>query len=150
MSLDEAVTLLRASGALPDAVTDLVGEGSLVTGKVRVQDLPNLSGAVKAATRLAGTVGVQVADRGVVGRTWTLAVRASHPMIPLDLSGLVTEFIESSLASHHVPGVGARAQGGETLVTVDLDAVPGPFGEHVRVDAVTVGARIVVRASALG
>ncbi|MBU4213384.1 MAG: hypothetical protein KJ792_01860 [Actinobacteria bacterium] len=147
LSLDEAVSLLRASGTLPDAVTDLAGEDGAVTGKVRVQDLPNLSGAVKAATRLAGTVGVQIHDRGLVARTWTLALRASHPLVPLDLSGLVTEFVQGALVEHRVPGVVARAEGGETLVDVDLDAALGSAGEHLRVDSVVIGAQIVLRAS---
>ncbi|MBU4337161.1 MAG: hypothetical protein KJ548_11365 [Actinobacteria bacterium] len=147
LSLDEAVTLLHTSGMLPDAVTDLAGTDGAVTGKVRVQDLPNLSGAVRAATRLAGTVGVQITDRGVVGRTWTLALRASHPMVPLDLSGLVTDFVQGALVEHHVPGVVARAEGGETLVEIDLDAALGSFGAQVRVDSVAIGAQIALRAS---
>lgn len=149
MPLDEAVTALRTAGVLPSAVTDIAGEDGAVTGKVRVQDLPDLPGPLRAATRLAGPVGARIEDRGVAGRTWTVSVRASHPLVPLDLSSFVTDYVRGALAERRVAGVTARSAGGETLVEVDLDAALGPVGRMLRVQSVHLG-RQVVLTGALG
>jgi hypothetical protein len=149
MPLSEAVSVLRSSRALPAAVTDVEGADGAVTGRIRVQDLPDLPGPLRAATRLAGPVGVRIEDRGLAGRSWTLAVRASHPLVPLDLSSFVTDYLRGALAERHVAGVSVRAEAGQTLVEVDLDVALGPAARLVRVDRVELGEQIVLHAAAL-
>lgn len=147
LGLDEALTLARAADALPPAVTDVRGEPRLVRAQVKVHELPGVPGAVRMATKLAGPVDVRVEDRGVTGRTWTVAVVASHPVVRMDLSGFVTESVRGQLRKLP-PGVAtAHTQDAATVVEVDLDrlgplvgeAFPAARGLALRVDQVALG-----------
>ena len=155
LGLDEALTLARAADAIPTAVTDVRGEPRLVRAQVKVHELPGVPGAVRMATKLAGPVDVRVEDRGVTGRTWRVAVVASHPVLRMDLSGFVTEAVRGQLTKLP-PGVAtASTHEGATLVDVDLDRLgplvgetfPGARGLLVRVDDVELGDRLRLTAT---
>ncbi|UZN02893.1 hypothetical protein [Cellulomonas sp. S1-8] len=155
LGLDEALTLARAADAIPSAVTDVRGEARLVRAQVKVHELPGVPGAVRMATRLAGPVDVRVEDRGVTGRTWQVAVVASHPVLRMDLSGFVTDAVRGQLGKLP-PGVATvHTAGGATVVEVDLDrlgplvgeAFPAARGLALRVDDVELGDRLRLAAT---
>jgi len=155
LGLDEALTLARAADAIPSAVTDVRGEDHLVRAQVKVHELPGVPGAVRMATRLAGPVDVRVEDRAVTGRTWRIAVVASHPVLRLDLSGFVTEAVRGQLAKLPAGVATVSTQDGATVVEVDLDrlgplvgeAFPPARGLRVRVDDVELGERLRLTAT---
>ncbi|MBD7917524.1 hypothetical protein H9657_04425 [Cellulomonas sp. Sa3CUA2] len=155
LGLDEALTLARAADAIPSAVTDVRGSDRLVQAQVKVHELPGVPGAVRMATRLAGPVDVRVEDRGVTGRTWSVAVVASHPVMRMDLSGFVTEAVRGQLGKLP-PGVATvHTHEGATVVEVDLDrlgplvgeALPAARALPVRVDDLTLGDRLRLTAT---
>lgn len=156
--LDEAVGALRTTGTLPGAVREVHGEAKAVLARVAVHELPGVSGAVRAATRFTGPVDVRVDDQGISGRTWTLVVHASHPVVRLDLSGFVTDAVRSALASAPAGLASVHSADGRTVVEVDLDAaaalvpllLPAAQGLHVRVDEVSLGATVLLRATITG
>lgn len=153
LTLDEALTVVRTLGLVPDGVEDVRAAGRTVTARVAVHELPGVPAAVRLATRLAGPVDARVEDLGVEGRTWRLSVEVRHPLAPLDLSGFVTEAVRGAATSHLPPGVVAVASlEGTTRVAVDLDAlgarvVAPRVGLPVRVEDVALGERIHVRAT---
>ncbi|GIG40765.1 hypothetical protein [Cellulomonas phragmiteti] len=155
LGLDEALTLARAADAIPSAVTDVRGEDRRVLAQVKVHELPGVPGAVRMATKLAGPVDVRVEDRGITGRTWGLAVVASHPVMRMDLSGFVTDALRKQLAQLP-PGVASvHTREGATLVEVDLDRLgplvgemlPAAQGLRLRVDDVSLGDRLRLSAT---
>jgi len=147
LRLDEALSLARAADAIPSAVTDVRGEDHLVRAQVKVHELPGVPGAVRMATKLAGPVDVRVEDRGVTGRTWRVALVASHPVLRLDLSGFVTDAVRGQLAKLPPAVATAHTQDGATVVEVDLDRLgplvgellPAARGLRLRVDDVALG-----------
>lgn len=155
LGLDEAVTLARAADALPAAVTDVRGADRRVDAQVKVHELPGVPSAVRMATKLAGPVDVRVEDRGVTGRTWQVAVVASHPVMRMDLSGFVTEAVRGQLGKLPAGVATARTQDGATLVEVDLDRLaplvvdrlPAARGLRLRVEDVTLGSTLRLAAS---
>lgn len=155
LGLDEALSLARAADALPPAVTDVRGEDRLVRAQVKVHELPGVPGAVRMATRMAGPVDVRVEDRGVTGRTWRVAVVASHPVLRMDLSTFVTDAVRGQLAKLPAGAATARTQEGATVVEVDLDRLgplvgellPAARGLRLRVDDATLGSRLHLRAT---
>lgn len=155
LALDEALTLARAADAIPSAVTDVQGRAREVRARVKVHELPGVPGAVRMATRLAGPVDVRVEDRGVAGRTWRVAVVATHPAVRLDLSGFVTDAVRGQL-TRLPPGVATvHTQDGATVVEVDLDRLGPLVGEafgparglRARVDDVELGDRLRLAAT---
>ena len=92
--ITEAVAVLRATDTLPTAVTNVTGRGSSVLASVNVHELPGVAGAVKTAARFAGPFEAQLDDRGIAGRTWTLELRVSHPVLRFDLSSFVTGAVQ--------------------------------------------------------
>ncbi len=156
--LAEALVVLRALDLLPPGVDEVAGGPGEIRAQVRVHELPGVPDAVRLATRLAGAVGVTVADRGTVGRTWRVGVRASSRRLRIDLSGFVTQTVRGRLASLPPGAATATSRDGETLVEVDLDraaalvlpllpaSVAGRLG--VRLDEVHLGDPVVVRVSA--
>lgn len=145
--LTEAVAALRATGTLPKAVTHVTGRGSTILASVNVHELPDVPGAVKTAARFAGPFEARLDDRGVTGRTWTVELRVTHPVLRFDLSSFVTTAVQGQLAKGPAGLAVARTENGATLVEVDLDRaaallpeiVPTVRGLWVRVDAVSVG-----------
>lgn len=123
--LGEAVAALRATGALPKAVTTVTGTGSSVLASVNVHELPDVAGGIKTAARFAGPFQAQLGDRGVTGRTWRLELRVSHPVLRLDLSAFVTDAVRQQLAKVPAGVASARTEGGATVVEVDLDRAAG-------------------------
>jgi hypothetical protein len=150
LPLDEAVTLLRTAGLLPSAVTDVRGEAAAVTAKVKVDDLPGVPRAVRTMARFAPPADARIDDGGLVGRTWTLSVLVSHPMIPLDVSSFVTDAVRGQLAKAPAGVASARTEAGRTVIGVDLDRLaallptllPAAKGLRVRVDGASLGAQL--------
>ncbi len=151
LPLREAVDVLTATGILPPAVTDVRADGRAVLARVRVDELPGVPGAVRALGRLAPPADARIDDRGVSGRTWTLALYVSHPLLPVDVSGFVTEAVRAQLAKAPTTVARVRSEAGRTLVEVDLDAAAGmlplPVGAHVRVETVALGETVRLTAS---
>ena len=155
LGLEEALTLARAADVLPPAVTDVRGEDRLVRAQVKVHELPGVPGAVRMATRMAGPVDVRVEDRGVAGRTWRVAVVASHPVLRMDLSPFVTDAVRGQLAKLPAGAATVATQDGATVVEVDLDRLgplvgellPAARGLRLRVDDAALGSRLHLRAS---
>ena len=151
LPLREVVDLLTATGILPPAVTDVRAEGAAVLARVRVDELPGVPGVVRALGRLAPPADARIDDRGVAGRTWTLVLGVHHPLVPVDISGFVTEAVRAQLAKAPAAVARARSEGGRTLVEVDLDALPGllplPPGARVSVEDVALGETVRLRAS---
>lgn len=155
LGLDEALTLARTVDALPGAVTDVTGEAGVVRAQVKVHELPGVPGAVRMATKLAGPVDVRVEDRAVTGRTWTVAVVASHPVMRMDLSGFVTDAVRGQLSKLPARVATVHTSEGATLVEVDLDrlgplvgqVLPAARGLQVRVDGVSLGDRLHLTAT---
>ncbi len=150
LPLREAVDVLTAMGVLPGAVTDVRAQGAAVLARVRVDELPGVPGAVRAVARLAPAADARIDDRGVVGRTWTLALEVRHPLLPIDVSGFVTDAVRAQLAKAPAGVAQARWEANRTLVEVDLDALPGllpiPPGVAVVVQDVALGETVRVRA----
>ena len=148
--LTEAVAVLRATGTLPKAVTNVTGRGASVLASVNVHELPDVPGAVKTAARFAGPFEAQLDDRGIAGRTWTLELRVTHPVLRFDLSGFVTTAVQGQLAKAPAGLATARTENGATVVDIDLDRsaallpdlVPAVRGLHARVDAVSLGEQV--------
>ncbi len=148
--LDEAVAVLRATGALPAAVTGVTGRGSSVLASVNVHELPGVAGGIKTAARFAGPFEAQLDDRGVAGRTWTLELRVAHPVLRFDLSSFVTSAVQDQLAKAPTGVATARTENGATVVDVDLDRatdvlpslLPAVRGLHARVETVSLGAQV--------
>ncbi len=148
--LDEAVAVLRATGALPTAVTNVTGRGSSVLASVNVHELPGVAGGIKTAARFAGPFEAQLDDRGVVGRTWTLELRVAHPVLRFDLSSFVTTAVQGQLAKAPAGVATARTENGATVVEVDLDRAtdllpalaPAMSGLRARVDVASLGAQV--------
>lgn len=148
--LAEAVALLRAAGALPPAVTNVRGRGGSVLASVNVHELPGVAGAVRTAARFAGPFEAQLDDRGVAGRTWSLELRVSHPVLRFDLSSFVTDAVRDQLAKAPAGVAAVRSENGATVVDVDLDAaanalpalLPASRAVHARVDQAQLGERI--------
>lgn len=147
--LAEAVAVLGAAGALPPGISGVRGTGTSVTASVAVHELPDVPNAFRAAARMAGPVEARLDDRGVVGRTWTLALRVEHPVLRFDLSGMVADALRTRLAA--VPGLArVRTAAGATVIDVDLDAaaallpglLPAARGLRARIDHVSVGAQV--------
>ena len=94
----------------------------------------------------------------IAGRTWTLELRVTHPVLRFDLSGFVTTAVQGQLAKAPAGLATARTESGGTVVDVDLDKaaallpdlVPAVRGLRTRVDAVSLGeqVRLVVAVSA--
>lgn len=155
LPLDEAVLLLRAAGAVPAAVTDVRGEATAVVAKVKVDQVPGVPGAVRTMARFAPPADARIDDQGVTGRVWTLSAHVTHPMLPVDVSGMVTDAVRRQLAKAPAGLASARAEGGRTVVEVDLDALAGVLPRllpaardlTVRVDAVSLGAELRLTAS---
>ncbi len=145
--LGEAVAVLRATGTLPAAVTNVTGRGSSVLASVNVHELPDVAGPVKTAARFAGPFEAQLVDRGVAGRTWTVELRIAHPVLRFDLSSFVTTALQGRLATAPTGVATARTENGATVVAVDLDKaaavlpalIPAVRGLRARVDAVSLG-----------
>jgi hypothetical protein len=148
--LGEAVAVLRATGMLPKAVTNVTGRGSSVLASVNVHELPDVAPTIKAAARFAGPFEAQLDDRGITGRTWRLELRVAHPVLRFDLSSFVTGAVQQQLAKGPAGVASARTEGGATVVEVDLDRaaalfptlLPGVPGLRPRVDAVSLGERV--------
>jgi hypothetical protein len=153
--LDEAVAVLRATGALPSAVTHVTGRGSSVLASVNVHELPGVAAGIKTAARFAGPFEAQLDDRGVAGRTWTLELRVSHPVLRFDLSSFVTTAVQQQLAKAPTGIATVRSENGATVVDVDLDraadllptVLPATRGLRPRIDTVSLGAGIRLTAS---
>lgn len=155
MPLTEAVAVLRATGTLPKAVTNVTGRGSSVLASVNVHELPDVPAGVKTAARFAGPFEAQLDDRGVAGRTWTLELRVSHPVLRFDLSSFVTTAVQGQLAKGPAGVATARSENGATVVEVDLDeagavlpgVLPAVRGLRARLDSVSVGETIRLAAT---
>lgn len=150
--LDEAVAVLRATGALPSAVTNVRGRGRSVLASVNVHELPGVAAAVKTAARFAGPFEAQLDDRGTAGRTWTLELRVTHPVLRFDLSGFVTDAVKQQLAKAPAGVATAHAENGATVVSVDLDAavavLPLPAaGLRPRIEDAQLGEQVRLSAS---
>jgi hypothetical protein len=160
LALDEAVTLARASGRLPDAVADVRGDGRVVQARVRLRELTGLPGAARAAARLVDAVDARLEDRGVSGRTWTVALQLVHPMLRAVLAGFVTDALRGWLAkaldgvvSSSVEVAVVRTEDAGTVVEIDLDAlagllpvlVPAARGVRVRIEDIGIGERVRAR-----
>ena len=156
--LAEAVAVLRATGVLPQAVTNVTGRGPSVLASVDVHKLPEVPGPVKSAARFAGPFEAQLDDRGIAGRTWTLVLRVTHPVLRFDLSSFVTTAVQGQLGKVPTGLATARAEHGATLIEVDLDnaaalvpdRVPALRGVHVRVEAVSLGEQVHLVVAASG
>jgi hypothetical protein len=144
--IGEAITVLRATGALPRAVTNVTGRGSTVLASVNVHELPGVAPGIQMAARLAGPFEAQLDDRGVTGRTWRLELRVKHPVLPLEVSGFVTAAVQAELAKGPAGVATARTESGVTVVEVDLDraadARPGDHGLRPRVEAISLGGEL--------
>ncbi len=147
--LAEAVAALRATDALPKAVTNVTGRGSSVLASVNVHELPGVAPAIKTAARFAGPFEAQLDDRGLMGRTWRLELRVTHPVLRFDLSAFVTGAVQQELAKVPAGVASARTEDGATVVEVDLDRavallpgmLPAAQGLRPRVDDVSLGER---------
>lgn len=147
LGLDEVVAVLRSSGAPGAAAArDVRGEGSSVTAMVDIGKIPGIPGALAAMARFAPPADVRIDDEGVAGRTWTLALRVSHPGLALMGPGFVTVTAREILANLPAGVAVARQDGGRTLVEVDLDAVtalvPAPPGVRPYVERVELGEQV--------
>lgn len=150
MSLDEAVAVLRATGALPSAITNVTGRDSSVLASVNVHELPGVAGGIKTAARFAGPFEAQLDDRGVAGRTWKLELRVTHPVLRFDVSTFVTTAVREQLAKAPAGVATVRTENGATVVDVDLDRaadllpalLPAVRGLRARVDSVSLGAQV--------
>ena len=152
--LDEAVAVLRATGALPAAVTGVTGQESSVHASVNVHELPDVASGIRTAARFAGPFEARLDDRGVTGRTWTVELRVAHPVLRFDLSSFVTTAVQQQLAKAPEGVATVRSENGATVVEVDLDraaamlpALAGDDRLRARIDTVSLGAQVRVEAS---
>ena len=149
--LDEAVTVLRATGRLPRAVTNVRGRGSSVLASVNVHELPGVAAPIKTAAMLAGPFEAQLDDRGVTGRTWRLELRVAHPVLRFDVSSFVTGAVQAQLAKAPADVVTTRTENGATVIEVDLDraagVLPATIAVRPRIDGVELGERLRLTAS---
>ena len=154
MPIAEAVAVLRATGALPRAVTNVTGRDSTVLASVNVHELPGVAPGIQMAARFAGPFEAQLDDRGVTGRTWRLELRVKHPVLPLEVSGFVTAAVQAELAKGPEGVATARTESGATVIDVDLDRaadlVPAVQGLSPRVETVTLGERFHLVAGLAG
>jgi hypothetical protein len=156
--IGEAVAVLRATDALPKAVTNVTGRGSTVLASVNVHQLPDVAPMIRTAAGLAGPFEAQLDDRGVSGRTWRLELRVAHPVLRLDVSGFVTAAVQAQLAKGPSGVATARTETGVTVIEVDLDRVAGLLpgmlpavkGLQPTVEAISVGDRFHLVAGLTG
>lgn len=143
--LGEAVALVRATGALPKAVTNVTGRGTSVLASVNVHELPDVAPTIAMAARFAGPFEAQLDDLGVTGRSWRLELRVAHPVLRFDLSSFVTAAVQDQLAKAPAGLVTVRTENGATVVEVDLDRAVGllpmtvPPTARPRVESVSLG-----------
>lgn len=141
--LNEIVDIARGMGMLPDAVTDLAGTPGQVTAKVHADQLPGMSGAKKAAAKMAGAIGVTVTTE-MSDSTFTVVIAASARGFNVSemVAGEIQKIIAKAPPEAPTSLVSVRTGEGRTMVDVDVEAAVKQF--KVRLTSIEIGDTITV------